>query len=181
MLPLFLLVPLFPVHSEGPFYTTCRKGFLLFYPLTAFVWVWVSFQTTHWSINCPLTYAGHATSHYQTKSLILFACSLWHSHPDKGRHSLSLSLTACTSWFQLIFPSFGWYVIPAKYFPQKSLNENPKIGLPLLPTIRPHPLLPLTHGPPLLYWLGTSWWCLSLMCAPLSCVSMACLLLTHFP
>ena len=44
----------------------------------------------------PLTCVGCATSHYQTKSLILFACSPWHSHPDRGGHSLSLSLRACT-------------------------------------------------------------------------------------
>ena len=44
----------------------------------------------------PFTYVGHATSHSYTKSLLLFSCSLWHSHPDKGGYSLSLSLMACT-------------------------------------------------------------------------------------
>ena len=44
-----------------------------------------------------------------------------------------------------------------------------------------YPLLPLTHGPPLLYWLGTSCWCLSLVRAPLPCASMAYLLFMHFP
>ena len=29
----------------------------------------------------PLTYTGYATPHYQTKKIILFACSLWHSYP----------------------------------------------------------------------------------------------------
>ena len=39
---------------------------------------------------------------------------------------------------------FGWYVIPARHFPQKSLSRNLKIGFPLslLPN---HALLPLTH------------------------------------
>ena len=46
---------------------------------------------------------------------------------------------------------------------------------------RPYPFLPLTHGPPLLYWLGTSWWYLSLVCAPLPCVSIACLLFICLP
>ena len=32
-----------------------------------------------------------------------------------------------------------------------------------------------------LYWLGTGWWCLSLVHASLPCVSMACLLLMDFP
>ena len=77
---------------------------------------------------------------------------------------------ACTKWFQLIFPSFGWYVIPARHFPQKSLSGNSKIGFPLLPTAKPYPLLPLTQGPPFLYWLGTSEWCLSLVRTSLPCV-----------
>ena len=79
------------------------------------------------------------------------------------------------------FPSFWWYVIPAGHFLQKSLSGNPKIDYPLLPTTKPHPLLPLTHGPPPLYWLDTSGWCLNLVCAPLSYKSMAYLLSMHLP
>ena len=58
---------------------------------------------------------------------------------------------------------------------------NPRIDFPLLPTIRPYPLLALTHGLSRLYWLGTSGWCLSLMRTPLLCESIACLLFVHFP
>ena len=65
--------------------------------------------------------------------------------------------------------------MPARHFPQKRLSGNPKIGSFLLPTTRPYPLLPLTYGPPPLYWLGTGWWCLSLVRATFPCVSMACL------
>ena len=61
-------------------------------------------------------------------------------------YSLSLSLMACTWWFQLILTSFGWHVIPAGYFPQKSLSKNPIIGFFPLHTARP---CPLTHDPPL--------------------------------
>ena len=89
----------FPVHGGRPFYTTCHEGILLLYPLTALYGCGCSSRPpTGLSAtqSPPLTYAGHATSHFQTKSLILFACSPWHSHPDKGRHSLSLSLMACT-------------------------------------------------------------------------------------
>ena len=110
------------------------------------------------------------------KSFILFTCSLWHSHLDKGGHPLLLIPMACTKWFQLIFPYFGWYVILMGHFPQKSLSGNPKIGFSLLPTAKLCPFLPLTHGPSLLYWLGRSGWCLSLVRAPLPCVFMACLL-----
>ena len=68
--------------------------------------------------------------------------------------SLSLLLMACTWWFQLIFASFGWHVIPAGHFPQKSLSKNPRIGFFPLLTVRPCPLLPLTHDPPLLILVG---------------------------
>ena len=60
--------------------------------------------------------------------------------------SLSLSLMACTWWFQLILTSFGWHVIPAGHCPQKSLSKIPRIGFFPLPTARP---CPLTHDPPL--------------------------------
>ena len=60
--------------------------------------------------------------------------------------ALSLSLMACTWWFQLILTSFGWHVILVGHFPQKSLSKNPKIGFFPLSTARP---CPLTHDPPL--------------------------------
>ena len=76
-----------------------------------------------------LTCARCTTPYYQTKKIILFACSPWHSHPEKGGHPFSLlSLMACTWWFQLTIFSFGWYVIPARHFPQKSLSGNPRIS-----------------------------------------------------
>ena len=60
--------------------------------------------------------------------------------------SLSLSLMACTWWFQLILISFGWHVIPVGHFPQKNLSKNPIIGFFPLPIARP---CPLTHDSPL--------------------------------
>ena len=71
--------------------------------------------------------------------------------------------------------------LPSRTFPPKEFEQEPQNKLPFLPTARPYPLLPLTHGPPLLYWLGTNWWYLSLMCAPLPCMPKACLLLMRFP
>ena len=65
--------------------------------------------------------------------------------------TLSLSLMACIWWFQLILTSFGWHVIPAGYFPQKSLSKNPKISFFPLPTARPYTL---THDPPFLILVG---------------------------
>ena len=75
-----------------------------------------------------------------------------------------------------------WVVYhPSRTFFQKSLSENPKIGFPLLPAAKPYPLLPLTHVPPPLYWLGTSGWYLSLVRAPLPYESIACLVFTRLP
>ena len=48
--------------------------------------------------------------------------------------------------------------------PQRSLSENPKIDSLFLPTARPYPLNPLTCGPPPMYWLGASRWCLGPLC-----------------
>ena len=48
--------------------------------------------------------------------------------------------------------------------PQRSLSGNLKINPFFLPTARPHPLKPLTRGPPSMYWLGTSRRCLGPLC-----------------
>ena len=40
---------------------------------------------------------------------------------------------ACTYWLQLILPSFGWYVIPARHLPQKNLSGNPRVGFSFSP------------------------------------------------
>ena len=71
---------------------------------------------------------------------------------------------------------FGWCVIPAGHFPQKSTGRNLKIGFPLSP--------PLTFDPwphCILYWLGTGWWGLGLARAFLPYISKICLPLTHPP
>ena len=53
---------------------------------------------------------------------------------------------------------------PSRTFLLKELEQEPQNRLPFLPTTRPHPFIPLTRGPPPLYWLGTGRWCLSLVC-----------------
>ena len=47
---------------------------------------------------------------------------------------------------------------PSRTFSPKEFEQKPQKRLPLLPTARPYPLLPLTP------WLDTSKWCLSLVC-----------------
>ena len=80
-----------------------------------------------------------------------------------------------------MFAFFEWYIISVGHFPQKSLSGNTKIDFPLLPTAKPHPLLPKTRGPPLLYWLGTSKWCLSLVHTSLPYESITFLPFMHLP
>ena len=61
----------------------------------------------------------------------------------------ALSLSSYPSWLHLVVPThpcfLGWYVIPTKHVPQKSLSRNPRIGFPLSPP-PDHALLPLTHN-----------------------------------
>ena len=103
--PFSLFSPVLPSFAfsctvKALFYITYRDGFLLFCPLTAFILVQVSFS------EHPLDYRLPSHHHLPTlavpqpiprqKNFILVSCSLWHSHPDKGGHSLLLSPIACT-------------------------------------------------------------------------------------
>ena len=108
----------------------------------------------------PLPYVGRATFHSHSKEFFFFSCSSWHSHPYKG---LAFSLSNSYG-MQLVISahlSLFWVAShPSKTFPPKGLKREPQNRFPpFLPqpplTARPYPLLPLTHGPPLLYWLGT--------------------------
>ena len=94
-------------HEFDPFYCAWQGSFIYFLPWLAFTilafnhlcLVWVSLLTTiGLSIVQPpsLTYASCPTSHHQTKKIILFACSLWHSYPLWCGCSLFPSLMACT-------------------------------------------------------------------------------------
>ena len=54
---------------------------------------------------------------------------------------------ACTLWFQLILPSFRWYVILVGHLPKKNLIRNPRIGFSFSPSpdhTLPY-LWPMTH------------------------------------
>ena len=93
-------------------------------------------------------------------------------------------LTTIPYGMHLVVPThhFLFWVVchPSKTFPPKKFEREPQNKLPLLPTVRPYPYLPLTHDPPLLYWLGTDWWCLALhvlhfcVCPKLVCCSCIC-------
>ena len=144
--------------------------------------MWVSFSTAHWFVSNPTT--------------TTYLCYLCHSPlPDKENYFVCLFTVAFLSITMWVFPltipygmhlvvpthsSFFWVAChPSRTFPLKEFEREPQNRLSLLPTTRPYPLLPLTYNPSLLYWLGTGWWCLSLVCSPLLCMSKACLLLMH--
>ena len=94
-----ILLVIFSVHGRWPFYTAYREEYLLFYPELLLSGCGCPSRPPiglSAAQRPPLTCVSRATSHYQTKSLILFACSLCHSYPDKGGHSLLLSLMTCT-------------------------------------------------------------------------------------
>ena len=95
---LWLLLSSPPMHSWGTLYTAYHDWFFTISPFNHFC-LGMGVLLNH-PLVCqlppPLIRAGRATSHYQTKNFILFACSPWRSHPDRVGHSLSLSLMACT-------------------------------------------------------------------------------------
>ena len=68
---------------------------------------------------------------------------------------------ACIKWPQPFANLFWVKCHPSKALPQIKPRQEPQNRPSFLPTIKPHPLNPLTEGPPPLYWLGTSRWCFS--------------------
>ena len=78
----------------------------------------------------PLPYVGRATFHSHSKEFFFFLALRGIPIRIRVWRSLFLTPMACSSWFQLIFPSFGWQAILAKHFPQKGLSGNPRIDFP---------------------------------------------------
>ena len=77
---------------------------------------------------------------------------------------------------------FFWVVSHlSRTLPPKESEQEPQNRFSLLPTARPYHFLPLTNDPPLLYWLGTGWWCIGLTRALVLCTTKACPLLMHLP
>ena len=130
-----VLIPL-TVHDGGSLYTVCRDQFLPFYSLTTFVWVWVSFQTTHWFVSCPTT--------------TTYLCWTCHSPlSDKEIYFVCLFIVAfisATVWvFSLTIPHDLHLVVPTYHslfwvvchsnrtFPPKEFKWKPQNRLPPSP------------------------------------------------
>ena len=154
VLPLFCaqLIPLL-------YYLPCWV-FTILHRLTTFVLEWVLFLDH--PLVCQLSSHHHllvlAVPHLIPKQRVLFCFPVHRGIPIRikvGILSYYLSWHA-PSYSNSSFPLLGGISSQYDISPQKSLNRNPRIGSPLLPTTRPYPLLPLTYGPLLLYWLGIS-------------------------
>ena len=126
------------------------------------------FKITHPPIGCPdhchcLVHVCCIATHFMTKFPFVCSCciplphylALWHASDGPNRLLLLLGK------------------IPSQQdiFPKRSHGWKPNID-PLFPPPPNHALwIPLTVGPPPLYWLGTGWWCSGpSVLAPLSSV-----------
>ena len=134
---------------------------------TVFGLLWASFQDyppTHW-LPLPLlsTCLLHRYSFHDKIPFCLFLLYTSTSLPNS---------MACIRWSQP-------FKIPSQQdiFPKRSYGRKPNID-PIFPPPPNHALwIPLTMGPPPLYWLGTGWWCPALLCL-LHC--LLCLSATPF-
>ena len=103
----------------------------------------------------PLHCVSHVMPHSRQKWFCFVFYFAWHSHPNKG---LGFSLTNLYSMHLVISAHICLFWVrchPSRF--KRAWARTP-------PTARPHPFLPLTRGPPPLYWLGTGKWCLSPVC-----------------
>ena len=112
------------------------------------------FKITHPPIGCPCHCSVHVcgtATHFMTKFPFVCSCyiplphylALWHAS-DGPNHLLLL---------------LGKIPSQKDIFPKRSHGRKPNID-PIFPPLPNHTLwIPLTVGPPPLYWLGIGWWC----------------------
>ena len=127
------------VHGEGSLYTACRDQFFTILAINHF-FLGVGVLPNH-PLICQLSSHHHlpvlAVPFLITKQRKLFCLLVHYDIPICNSVGIVflLSLTVCTLWFKLILPAFGWYVILAGHFPQKSLNKNPRISFHFSPPL----------------------------------------------
>ena len=145
---------------------------------TVFGLLWASLQdylSTHWLPKPLPLFNTYLLHHYSFHNKIRFCLFLLYTSTSRWLNkdwatSLPSSMT-CIRWSQPFITSFGYDIIPARYIPKRSHGKKPNID-PFFPPPPNHALwIPLTVGPPPLYWLGTGWWCSGpSVLAPLSSV-----------
>ena len=137
---LWCLLLLLCRHSctrRGPLYSAYRDRILLFQPLTTFVWSRCTGRPPLVQL-CVTPHRQTKESYYVCLSAVTpFLATVWVP-------SLSLSLMACTQWFQLNYTRLGGMSSQQDTSPKKALVGTSKIGFPLSPPPN-HALLPLTH------------------------------------
>ena len=156
---------LFSGHDKGHFIVPTVTKVLPFCPLIVFVWS----GRTCW----PLGLCDIHPRQIEAGLFFVPLCTVTLLPATILMLSLS-TLKACTQRFPLKLASYGWSIIPTGCTSQKGLDRSRKIDLFPSPHHQTIPPLPLTSGPWLhhvLYWLGTSWWCLGLVHAFLSDMS----------
>ena len=115
----------------------------------------------------PLHYVGCTTPHSETKVVLFCLLHLFVFNTlirIKVKPLPHLPLWHASSGFSSCLLLLGEMSSQQNISSQRNLSGNPKIGFPFLPTTKRHPVIPLTHGPPPMYWLGTCRWCLGPMC-----------------
>ena len=130
---IFVVIMILLCMADAPYILPAVTGFLPFYALATFFQVWLSFQTIHWFVNFHHHLPVLVMPHPITKQRILFCLLVHHGIPIWNKVGI---LSHYPSWHApsgSIFPSFGWYVIPAGHIPQRSLSRNPRIGSPFSP------------------------------------------------
>ena len=106
----------------------------------------------------PLHYVGCTTPHIETKVVLFCLLHLFVFNTlirIKVKPLPHLPLWHASSGFSSCLLLLGEMSSQQNISSQRNLSGNPKIGFPFLPTTKRHPVIPLTHGPPPLYWLGT--------------------------
>ena len=111
--------------TEAPYILLAMTGFLPFYPLTTFVWVWVSFQTTHWFVNylATITYLCCPCHIPLPNKENYFVCLFTVAFLSETRWTFSLTIS---HGMHLVIPthlSLFWVVChPSKTFPLKEFE-----------------------------------------------------------
>ena len=156
-------------------------GFLPFTPKASpivFGLLWTFLQDylpIHWLLGhylC-LEYVCYTTTHFMTK--FSFVCSYYIPLPlgsnGWGLGYLTTYLYGMHQMVPAIYYLFWVRYHPSRVYSQKKSRLETKYR-PIFPPPPNHILwIPLTMGPPPLYWLGTGWWCSGpYVLAPLSFV-----------
>ena len=164
--------PLFHYSQLLHFILSVMTRFTIFTPQPLLAHCRHPSKTIHWPAGCPATTITlcwlHHTSFLNKNRLscllplFVFTTLIWIRVKPHPHLPLWHASSGSNSYLLLL----GEMSSQQDISPQRSLSRNSKIDFFFLPIAKPHPLIPLTRGPPFMYWLGTSRWCLGPVCMP---------------